>query len=208
LAINLFERPAFDATEPQVFTFSSTGSQAFKNRLTVRDNLTNAVVYNDIIETFQLRHELPANKLTNGVLYNAVITTFDINNVESAPSNTIIFYCYSTPSFMFSNLTENQIIQNSSYEVNLTYSQPQGEILNSWQVLLYDEHKQLLNTSGLRYKTDILSYVVSGLEDNDSYYIRATGETLNRMEICSQWLNWRIIVRMGVLRLVLISFQS
>lgn len=153
-----------------------------KNRLVIRENYSNNIVYDQIIETFQLKHSLPANTLTNGVLYNVVVTVFDQYS-QSPESNTVIFYCFKTPEWKFSNLNSNQIINNSSYTTQLEYFQSNGEVLNSWQVLLYNSSKSLLFSSGVNYQTSSLSYTISGLEDSSLYYVRSIGETLNKMQI-------------------------
>ncbi|MBR0596967.1 hypothetical protein [Sinanaerobacter chloroacetimidivorans] len=179
----LYGKSAFDSTTESIFTFNWNGAQSVKNRLVVKNNITNETVYDQVQTTFQLKHTLPANALINGVTYNAVIYSIDINNIQSSISNTIVFKCLSTPSWEFSNLVENQIIHNSSYELQLTYSQTEEELLNFYQLFLYDSTHSLIFQSGLIYDTTSLSYTLSGLNDNAQYYIRATSKTLNGMDL-------------------------
>lgn len=121
--------------------------------------------------------------MVNGNTYNAVIYSIDINGVSSPPSNKIVFKCYSTPLWSFFNLDTYQVIQNSSYQVQLSYSQLEGEPVNSYQISLYDSGQSLLHQSGVLYNSDTLSYTVSNLMDNTQYYIRAIGKTLNGMDL-------------------------
>ena len=179
----LYGKSAFNATLETVFLFGYSGNQSFSNRLVIKDNITNSTIYDQIIVTFQLKHTLILNSLVNGNTYNAEIYTIDSNLIQSSPSNKIIFKTFTTPTWAFSNLTPNQIIQNSSYPLQLTYSQSEGETLNSYQVSLYDATQSLLYESGILYDRVNLTSTISGLDDNTQYYVRATGKTLNGMDL-------------------------
>lgn len=179
----LYEVPAFDGASPFLFTFAYSGNQVFKNRLIIRNNESNVVVYDHTVSSFQLEHSLPPKSLVNGVCYNARIQVYDHEDQASEFSNPIIFYCFTTPIWIFANLEANQIIHNSSYELRLTYSQPEGELLNSYQVFLYDfGYKEIFHT-GVRYHTESLTATISGLADNTPYYVRAKAETVNHMQL-------------------------
>ena len=59
---------AFDATTNHLFYFTSSGgNQVAKNRITIRNNTTNVVVYQNTVETFLFQQEVPANTLVNGI---------------------------------------------------------------------------------------------------------------------------------------------
>ena len=138
-------------------------------------------------------------------MYSAYVTTFDINNVESPPSNTIVFYCFTTPSWGFKNLMQKQIIRNSYYDVELSYSQLEGELLNSWKVIVYDSKKQEIMNSGVQYQTEVLSYKIPHLEDNNSYYVLATCTTINGLavetdyyEISVEYINPSMFAMVGL----------
>ena len=179
----LYDTSAFDATIEFALSFRWSGNQAFKNRLIVKKNDTNELIYDQTQTTQQLRHAIPANSLTNGICYNAQIQVYDKDNNESLLSEKILFYCYTTPTFQFSNISPNQIVQNSFIDYIISYSQPEGEVLNSYQVYLYDSHQLDIYHTGLKYNTDNLSGRISGLSDGTQYYVRAVGETLNRMSL-------------------------
>ena len=154
-----------------------------KNRLIIKNNITNAVIYNKIQETLHSYHILSSNTLVNGNVYNAQLSIFDENDVESDLSNTVTFHCYSTPLFSFINLntTTNQV-KNSNYELQLQYSQLEDEPLNYYKVLLYDYSQKEINNSGNLYNTD-LKYVLSGLLNDTQYYVRGVGQTLNGINL-------------------------
>ena len=139
-------------------------------------------------ETFQLKHIVAANSLSNGKTYNAEIYVIDSSEIMSPVSDKIIFKCFTNPTWSFSNLIPDQIIRNSSYQIQLTYSQTEGELLNSYQISLYNSSQSLLHQSGILYNSDILSYSVSNLSDNRQYYVRATGKTVNGMDLDTSFI--------------------
>lgn len=179
----LYSKNAFDASIETVFSFSWNGNQAFKNKIVIRDNSTNIVAYEAIQETFQLKHIVAANSLSNGKTYNAEVYVIDSSGTIGSASDKVIFKCFTSPVWSFSNLIPNQIIRNSSYQIQLIYSQIEGELLNSYQVSLYNSSQSLLHQSGILYNSENLQYSVSNLSDNTQYYIRATGRTVNGMEL-------------------------
>lgn len=175
---------AFDKNNSAYFYFNYYGNQPIKNRLIIKNNITNAVIYNKIQETLHSYHILPSNTLVNGNVYNAQISIFDENNIESDISNTVTFHCYATPLFSFINLnsTANQV-QNSNYELQLQYYQPENEPLNYYKVILYDFSQKEIANSGNLYNPKDLKYILSGLLNDTQYYVRAIGQTLNGISL-------------------------
>lgn len=178
----LLQTNAFDSTIDHTFEFSYSGNQVVKNTLTIKNNETDATVYSATVSSYQLRHTVPANTLTNGTCYNATLVVYDSDNVASSSSTPIVFWCYSTPSFSI-NIDNNQVIENISFPVEITYTQAQNEPLNFWQANLYDYDQKLILQSGIKYYVSNTSYTFTGLSDNEKYYIRCIGETLNGMEV-------------------------
>lgn len=182
---------AFDATASNIFTFSvpSGGNQVTQNRLTIINQSTAAVVYQQTQTTFAYSHTLAANTLTNGTYYSAYINTFNSNGTMSANSNTVQFYCYTAPTFAFSNIPTGNIITNSSFDFQVTYNQAESELLNSYEYFLYDAQNIEIANSGVLYvgstiaPPTTLSYTFSGFADNTSYYVKATGATLGGTSI-------------------------
>ena len=85
--------PAFDATQQFTFTFTAQSgtSQIVANKLVIRNQDTNDIVYEEKQETYRYEHTLNAGELTNGVYYNATLTVFDANDNESTASIPILF---------------------------------------------------------------------------------------------------------------------
>ena len=185
----LYDVPAFDATKEQVFTFISIGgSQVVANKLTIKNNTTLATIYSQSQTTFRFEHTLPANTLINGTYYQATLTTMDAEGNESTPSNPIQFYCYSEPTFTISNMPNGNVVTNSSFIFNATYNQTQGEILNAYVFNLYNASGVLISTSGTKYNTSdvlplIVSHTFSGFDDRASYFVQATGVTVNGTQL-------------------------
>lgn len=177
----------FDATKQNTFTFSYNGNeQIVKNELTIRDNLRNEVVYTNTQNTFKYENVLPPNVLTNGEYYNAFLIVYDNNGNQSAQSNVIQFYCYSTPVLSFTNLPPNNIVNNPSYVFNIEYTQEQNQSLNAYSVKLYDSNQQLIMDSGELYpqSTEVplnLTYQLNGLNDNTVYYIQLIGSIIGNL---------------------------
>ena len=62
---------AFDATQDQIFYFTSTGgNQVVKNKITIRLQSDNSIVYTNTVISYKFNQTIPANTLTNGDYYN------------------------------------------------------------------------------------------------------------------------------------------
>lgn len=179
----LYSISAFDASQTQMFTFNVVGgNQVVKNRLTVVRQSDNEIIYQEIQQGFSYNHLLPAETLTNGVYYSAYVETYDSLDEISSPSNSIQFYCYTTPEFLFQNFPVSGIIESASYNFEVYYNQIENEILNSYIFNLYNQQGVILATSGTLYNVDvtlplIISYTFNGLKDMTNYYIQITGVT-------------------------------
>lgn len=197
----LQQMAAFDALQEVEFAFSvpTGGDQVTANWLTIVQQSSGAIVYQAKETTFSYIHTLPANTLSNLVgtgsvptnYYTAYLQTVSASAATSSNSNSISFYCYSTPVLTFSNLPSGNQINNSSYSFQITYTQEQGELLNSYEINLYDTSNNLLDTSGVLYvgstsaPPTVESYVFSGFADGTSYYIQAVGTTVNNTTFSS-----------------------
>ena len=186
----LYNVAAFDATLEQTFSFNVIGGdQVVKNQLTIVDQSTNNIVYQQTQTTFSFRHILPANTLTNGQYYSASLITYNATDEASSSSANIQFYCYTQPYFSFSNIPPTNVITNSNYVFELTYNQQEGERLNSYTFNLYDVQNALIASSGMKYVGSssslplTLSHMFSNLQDNTYYYIQATGQTVQGTQI-------------------------
>lgn len=182
----------FDAASGTTIRFAWNGNQAFKNRCIIRKNETNELVYDNTIDSYALEHPIDPGRLLlpleNGTKYNAYITVFDKNQIESElPSLGTVFICLKTPDFHF--LSMEQTISASSHTFSLSYSQENGELLNSWSIHIYSRDHILLSSSGISYNTDELSHTFSGFSNQTEYCVRALGQTVSGMELDTGFIN-------------------
>lgn len=181
----LYTQVAFDASKDQAFKFNVIGGdQVTGATITIKDNASLVTAYTGTSTSFAYSITVPAGSLANGHYYQASIVTHNAAGESSQPSNTIQFYCYSAPTFTFSNLPSTHIINNASYVFDVTYNQTEGETLNAYRFDLYDNTGILLSTSGSKYVSSsglplIVSYTFSGFEDKTIYGIQCTGTTVN-----------------------------
>lgn len=184
--------PSFDATQPYTFSFSvqAGSSQIVANQLTIRRQSDNEIVYDEKQETFKYEHILSANKLVNGTYYNAVVSVFDIDNNQSPISIPIQFWCYSTPSIVFTNIPINGIITNASFNFSFSYTQNENEALNSYVINLYNAFQTQIASSNTVYVQNGIppyngEYLFAGFEDNTTYFIEIVATTINGAIISS-----------------------
>lgn len=189
----LYPISSFDANSEQEFLFLWEGNQSFGNRCVIRDNITNNVVYQHTQQTMQLKHTLDKNILENGRFYNISIASIDINDEISEYSTPILFCCFSKPTLTLTNITNNQVIRNSSYIITMSYSQPEGEPLASFILTLFDHSLSKIYDTGVNYDfTNGLSARIYDLEDNQTYYIQASGKTLNGLEFKTDYVKFTV----------------
>lgn len=181
----LLSQVAFDATQEQIFNFVVSGSSAqiVANQLTIRNQETNDIVYQEKQETFKYEHIVNADELTNGTYYNAVISVFDADGNESPTSIPIQFWCYSVPVLTLTNIPSTNIITNASFTFDFTYTQAQNEPLNSYTFNLFNSSQTQISTSGLQYAINGTppftgSYTFTGFENSTVYYIQVTATTI------------------------------
>lgn len=183
---------AFDATQVQEFAFTIQGvsDQIVANQLTIYNQETNDIVYQEKQETFNYVHTVNAGELTNGTYYNATLSVFDANDNQSPESIPIQFWCYTTPTLNFTNLPTSNIVTNAAYTFEFTYDQNEGEPLNTYVVNLYNSSQVLLSSSGTLYATDGTppyngSYTFTGFDNNTVYYVQVTGATIEGTVVSS-----------------------
>lgn len=190
---------AFDATEDMLFTFSSVGgNQVVSNKLIVRNATTLETLYEDVVNSFVLEHVLPADTLLNGSYYQATVVTYDASGAASAESAPIQFYCFSSPTFTFPNLSSGDNITTSTYSFVAQYEQVENELLNQYSFVLYDGEDKQLTTSGVQYvgstslPPTLVVWTVSGLEDGKDYKIIANGITAYGTKVTTGFVSFSV----------------
>ena len=177
----------FDANYAHTFSFSYSGNQAVKNRLLIKDNVSNQIVYNQVQDGLRLNHTIGANVLENNKVYNIQVQVYDADGNSSNLSNLCIFSCHSTPQFYFSNVANDSVISNANLSCNLTFLQEEGDSVKEYRYYLYDSNKSQLLTSDYFYDLSA-PYTYYGLENVTTYYIRAVGTTVFGFEVDTGYL--------------------
>ena len=172
-----------DAKKENVISMSYNGILPYSNRLVIYDADTLLSVYDRTQNSYNLTHVLSADTLKNGIKYAAQAQVFDINGNPSALSDKVYFRTLATPLFYFSNIHDEDIIDNASVYAILNYEQENWEDIAEFRFYLYDEVKNLLIESETYYSTDYLTYSYKGLNDDHFYYIRAMGITVNGIQL-------------------------
>lgn len=190
---------AFDATKQQVFTFivPAGGDQVVANRLIVEKVSDGSQILSEKVTTFAYSHTLEANKLTNGYQYNAYIVTYNSAGDESEKSLPLQFWCHSAPTFEITNIPTGGVISNNSYSFELKYNQSDEPVtgtiikerLNGYVYTLYDDEHIQIATSGEKYvdsdPPNTFYYIFDGFTDKQTYYIQATGQTVDGTNIAT-----------------------
>ena len=173
----------FDANYNHEITLSWTGNRSHANRIIICDYETNAVIFDDMVSSFALKHIIPAHTLTNGKKYTIQAQTYDVENNPSALSDKVLFFVFETPDFYFKDLPENHLITNSTFTANIYYYSEDWEDISKYVFYLYDaSKKQLFESKELTDDLNI-NYTYKGLDNNTVYYIRCVGVTVNGMEL-------------------------
>lgn len=195
----LLSTPAFDAREEKTFIFTvpSTSAQITANKLIVRRQSDNNIVYQEKQTSFRYEHILARNKLSNNTYYNASIVVYDADGNQSPESIPIQFYCYTTPLINFTNVPQNNIVQNASYEFKFSYTQVEGEKLNTYVVNLHNNSGDIIATSGPQYVENGTppyngSYLFAGMDNATAYSVEIIGTTVNDTIVTSGRYNFNV----------------
>lgn len=112
--------------------------------------------------------------LSNGNNYTLKISVTETGTTTE--SNAVIFYCINEPIININSPTGT--LNQNSCKIKFTYSQSNNEILNWYKIDLYKNNDTLFKTSGKIYDENYF-YIFNNLENEESYYVKLSGETIN-----------------------------
>lgn len=166
----------FDANKNYTLNFSLDPStdQCFGNRIIIRNNATNAVIYDHVVTRFLLTHDIPLGTLSNGVIYKITVAYFNLSGTYSSFSDGTIFKCLATPVVAISNLASNQTIASNSYTPTGSWLQANGDTLNTYAFYLYDSNGVLLQSSPTLFyaPSNVIQYQFTAFINNTKYGIQ------------------------------------
>lgn len=168
----------FDPSKENLIEFYYEGGQIEKKRLVITDNANSTVVYDKTQLGMKLSFTLSASSIPVGQ-YTAKIKVIDFDENESEFSDSVLFYCYSSPTLSFSNFPAKN--NSSNLTVKLNYSQAENDTLKEYAYYLYDYQKSLVSKTDTYYTTDDMSHTFYGLKNKQTYYIRCVGQTTHDM---------------------------
>lgn len=167
---------AYDAAFEYSFGFVYSGTQSVKNRLVVRENASNEVVYDETEDALRLSHIMPAGTLENGMTYNAQVQVFDAAGDSSDLSDMIIFSCHATPEFWIANIEDGEVVTSANLTAYVDFTQAEDDGISEYKYYLYNANKSQLLASDSFYGES--EYTYYGLENLTTYYVRAVGKSL------------------------------
>lgn len=175
----------FDGSKDYTVSMSYLGNMPYSNRVIVYDAITLSVVYDSTTTNtkFSIDHTIPSNTLVNGKKYAVQGQVFDSTGKASLMSDKVYFWCLATPDFYFNNISDGTIFNTASIYAELIYNQSDWEDISEYRFYLYNETKGLLLESEMFYTTDNMTYAYRGLDDDNFYYIRAKGTTVNGIQM-------------------------
>lgn len=182
---------AFDTACGSSVSFGYSGAQCIKNKLSIYNNETDSLVYENTRVTFDLAHEIPPDILVNGESYYCTITAYyKVNNDEQSitSSSSNVFMCLKTPIWNFKDLNDGSVIGNSYYDFSFNYSQEQNEEIDEYYIVVYTASHTIFWSSGSLYDSS-LDTRVTGLVNDELYFIRAYGVTVNGLEFDTRIYN-------------------
>lgn len=176
----------YDALHNYTVRFTYNGPQVVQNRLVVRNNSNNTVIYDHTLRSMRLEHPIPAGTLQNGQIYNVEILPYyrdpNGNYIPDEFSQRELIRCLRTPQVTFKDLPEDGIVRNSSVDVTATYNQEQGDLANRYTFKLFDSgHKEIWRDGGYITEGTVpvdVTELVSGLLNNQQYYLSCEIESV------------------------------
>lgn len=171
---------AFDATNSIDLFFSFDGNQVYGNQIQIYKNSDSSLIYDNSVTSFLLKHTVPANTLQNGVDYYIRLRVWDSTTTYSQYSSSLVFKCLLSPVVSL-NITSNQIIQNSYYDVIFSYTQAQNEVLNEFKLILYDIDGNQLLDSDYIYASKTMTYSLTGLLNSTKYQVEIQYVTVHQL---------------------------
>ena len=126
----------------------------------------------------------------NGNKYYIQLCVVESDGSVSPYSEKTFFWCFSTPLFFYQYPENGSRIDGASTSICISYSQPEGEKIGEYRHYLYDNSKNIIQTSDVYYDDSGFNYDFKGLDPSTSYYIRCIGRTRNGMPLDTEYIHF------------------
>ena len=177
-----------DADQNNIVSYVCYDDTVDEVEYVIYDNASGNIIIDQTIQTSgsssMRTFTFPAGTIHNRFLpYYIKISVHNQNGKTSELSDAVLFYCHKRPSLSFKDVLQNSssfVVPFPAYSFDASYvaDEEEGESLTWYKYFLYNDEKNLL-TSETHYGSLSQSFIVEGLDNNTSYYVRATGETVN-----------------------------
>lgn len=164
---------SFDAKYSHTFYFETSNS-IIKNKLIIRENYANTIVYEATINTTEKEQTLPAYTLVNGSYYSYSFIAYDSDGNNSVESNWVSFRCYGEPIIMFED-NNNDTITSTIYTIAFNINQPQDLPLDYALVYVYKGNTLVHTSNKIHCYEDLpytLGYEYDNFETDNEYIIK------------------------------------
>lgn len=170
--------------------------QQFQNEIQIF-NANGTLIYKKKYDNMRHQFYLAVGAISNGATYTIQVRSYGKPNTGTTQdvspwSDPVQCRTLTTPTFEFENLHEEQQINNSNYTLAINYSQIQGELLDNYSIYMYDKGMQLIYNSGRLSPASGMTHTIQSLIDNEGYYVKAIGETVNGMIIETDTIRFSI----------------
>lgn len=197
----------FDARIEYKFQFEvEGGAQVLKNRLVITNQSTGVKIYDITHDSFGYGHTIPPNTLINGETYLVKVQTGGLSvdavtgvqkEIWSLFSDEEIVYCLSPARITIPKTiidTDNQNrVNNEEVNFEASYEQDEGEQLQSYRFILYDDTKQQIKIFDEQFYagTGSMEQLVAGLKHSELYYIQVKTESVKGLLVDSEMFWFR-----------------
>lgn len=163
-----------------------SGDQAVRNNLEVQRLSDNFTAYNQTIESFTLKHTLPANTLQSGAAYRARVRIGSVSGQWSQFSEWVIFWVLDSPTLTIDNIdyANQNRVYSQTVEFSASYSHANSELLSSYRYNLYSSNRQLIQSYSEKFSdgSSPLTQEIAGLQNGELYYIELKTISVNLQE--------------------------
>ena len=176
-----------DANQNNIVSYVCYDNTVDEVEYVIYDNASGNIIADKTVQTSGASSvrtfTIPAGTIKNRLLpYYIKMCVHNQSGDVSELSDAVLFYCHSRPSIYFRDVNNFLAVSISfpaySFDAVYEYVEDEAETLTRYKYILYDENKNVLNEN-VYYGDLTQSFLVTGLDNNTSYFVRAIGETVN-----------------------------